>query len=156
MEIVDLNEGQPVSQTSDLARLIHHRFLSVKNLRTIQEQKWIASKMQFDGIEYANTDDSGEESGIYLNFTQMKCMSAYSQIMTTMCGPNGYPWSIKPTPEPILISLGINGTKEAERNPMIPPDIKQGIIKANMYQQMSQVRQTKTPLLYAKNRAIQQ
>ena len=132
MEIVDLNEGQPVSQTSDLARLIHHRFLSVKNLRTIQEQKWIASKMQFDGIEYANTDDSGEKSGIYLNFTQMKCMSAYSQIMTTMCGPNGYPWSIKPTPEPILISLGINDTKEAERNPMIPPDIKQGIIKANI------------------------
>ena len=132
MEIVDLNEGQPVSQTSDLARLIHHRFLSVKNLRTIQEQKWIASKMQFDGIEYVNTDDSGEKSGIYLNFTQMKCMSAYSQIMTTMCGPNGYPWSIKPTPEPILISLGINDTKEAERNPMIPPDIKRGIIKANI------------------------
>lgn len=132
MEIVDLNEGQPISQTSDLARLIHQRFISVKNLRTIQEQRWIESKMQFDGLSHATGDDNPNGSGIFLNFTQMKCMSAYSQIMTTMCGPNGYPWSIKPTPEPTLVSLGITDTKEAERNPMIPPDIKQGIIKANI------------------------
>ena len=132
MQIVDLNAGQPVSQTSDLARLIHNRFITVKNLRTIQEQKWIRSKMQFDGIDHLNPDESSEKSGIFLNFTQMKCMSAYSQIMTTMCGPQGYPWNIKPTPEPMLVSLGITDTKEAERNPMIPQDIKSSIIKANI------------------------
>jgi hypothetical protein len=132
MEIVDLNEGQPISQTSDLARLIHHRFISVKNLRTIQEQRWIESKMQFDGLSHATSDDNPNGSGIFLNFTQMKCMSAYSQIMTTMCGPNGYPWSIKPTPEPILVSLGITDTKEAERNPALPPSIKEKIVMANI------------------------
>jgi hypothetical protein len=75
MEIVDLNEGQPISQTSDLARLIHHRFISVKNLRTIQEQRWIESKMQFDGLSHATSDDNPNGSGIFLNFTQMKKLS---------------------------------------------------------------------------------
>jgi hypothetical protein len=131
MEVVDLNESQS-SPTSDLAVLVRNRFTSVKNLRLIQEQKWIKSKMQFDGLDFSVSDEDSNRSGIFLNFTQMKCMSAYSQIMTTMMGPNGYPWSIKPTPEPTLISLGITDMKEAERNNNIPAEIKEPIVRANI------------------------
>ena len=129
---VDLNEGTPVSKTSTLANLIHSRFTWCKTLRATQEQKWIESKMQFDGVDNGSNDDGNSKSSLYLNFTQMKCMSAYSQIMTTMMGPNGYPWSMRPTPEPELISLGLTNTREAERNPSLPTNLKNNVIKANI------------------------
>lgn len=46
--------------------------------------------MAFDGIDYYGADEDANKSGIYLNFTQMKTMSAYSQIMATMMGPDGF------------------------------------------------------------------
>ena len=140
MQVVDLNESMPSSNTTDLAQLVTNRWQWVKSLRLIQEQKWINSKMQFDGIDYAVAEDDINKSGIFLNFTQMKCMSAYSQIMSTMMGPNGFPWNIKPTPDPTLVSLGIKSTQEAEQIYSLPQKMAESIRKANMACDLMRVR----------------
>ena len=59
-------------------------------------------------------------------------MAAYSQIMSTMTGPDGFPWSIGPTPHPDLVRLGYESVREAEKNPSLPMDLQTEILKANI------------------------
>ena len=74
---VDLSNNQtPYSPTKSISLLVKRRFEECRNVRMIQEQKWIAAKMAFDGVDY-NSQQENQTSGIYLNFTQMKTMSAY-------------------------------------------------------------------------------
>lgn len=115
MEFGDI-QGQPPSATTGLAKLVQDRFTWCRNLRFLQQEKWLSAKMNFDGIDYYGSDESANQSGIFLNFTQMKSMSAYSQIMNVMSGVDGYPWYIKPTPQPELIKLGYKSVAEAEKN----------------------------------------
>jgi len=105
-EFGTIEAGKPFSITSGLAKLVQDRFTWCRNLRFLQQEKWLSAKMAFDGIDYYGSDEDANQSGIYLNFTQMKTMAAYSQIMSTMIGPDGYPWYIRPTPDPELVRLG--------------------------------------------------
>lgn len=131
-EFGTIEAGKPFSVTSGLSKLVQDRFTWCRNLRFLQQEKWLSAKMSFDGIDYAGSDEDANQSGIFLNFTQMKTMSAYSQIMSTMIGPDGFPWNIKPTPEPDLVRLGYKDTREAEKNLSIPEDLQTKIIKANI------------------------
>jgi hypothetical protein len=131
MEFGDI-QGQPPSATTGLAKLVQDRFTWCRNLRFLQQEKWLSAKMNFDGIDYYGSDESANQSGIFLNFTQMKSMSAYSQIMNVMSGVDGYPWYIKPTPQPELIKLGYKSVAEAEKIPNLPEYLKQNIVKANV------------------------
>lgn len=131
MEFGDI-QGQPPSATSGLAKLVQDRFTWCKNLRFLQQEKWLSAKMNFDGIDYYGSDESANQSGIFLNFTQMKTMSAYSQIMNVMSGVEGYPWDVRPTPFPELIKLGFDSTRQAEKHPNLSEDFKIQIMKANI------------------------
>ena len=137
---VDLSNNQtPYSPTKSISLLVKRRFEECRNVRMIQEQKWIAAKMAFDGVDY-NSQQDNQTSGIYLNFTQMKTMSAYSQIMATMSGPQGYPWNIKPTPDPELVKAGIRDMQEAEKMGGIPEQLQQKVLTANMACDLMRVR----------------
>lgn len=131
-EFGTIEAGKPFSITSGLAKLVQDRFTWCRNLRFLQQEKWLSAKMAFDGIDYYGSDEDANQSGIYLNFTQMKTMAAYSQIMSTMIGPDGYPWYIRPTPDPELVRLGYTDTREAEKNINIPEDLQTRILKANI------------------------
>jgi len=131
MEFGDI-QGQPPSATSGLAKLVQDRFTWCRNLRFLQQEKWLAAKMNFDGIDYYGSDESANQSGIFLNFTQMKTMSAYSQIMNVMSGVDGYPFSIRPTPIPEIVKLGFKSTGEAEKHPRLPEDLKMRIMASNI------------------------
>mgnify|MGYP003645209011 CR=1 FL=1 len=96
MEFGDI-QGQPLNATTYLAKVVTDKFTWCRNLRFLQQEKWLNAKMSFDGIDYYSNEEEANQSGIFLNFTQMKTMAAYSQIMSTMGGQDGYPWSIKPT-----------------------------------------------------------
>ena len=131
MEFGDI-QGQPPSATSGLAKLVQDRFTWCKNLRFLQQEKWLAAKMNFDGIDYYGSDESANQSGIFLNFTQMKTMSAYSQVMNVMSGVDGYPFSIRPTPIPEIVKLGFKSTAEAEKHPRLPEDLRMNIMASNI------------------------
>lgn len=131
MEFGDI-QGQPPSATSGLAKLVQDRFTWCRNLRFLQQEKWLSAKMNFDGIDYYGSDESANQSGIFLNFTQMKTMSAYSQLMNVMSGVDGFPWSMKPTPIPDIVKLGFNSTREAEKHPRLPENLRMSIMAANI------------------------
>ena len=131
-EFGTIEAGKPSSITTGLSKLVQDKFTWCRNLRFLQQEKWLSAKMAFDGIDYYGADEEANQSGIYLNFTQMKTMAAYSQIMSTMTGPQGYPWYVKPTPDPELVRLGFTNTQEAEKNPLLPPNLKENILKANI------------------------
>jgi len=131
MEFGDI-QGQPPTATTYLAKVVTDKFTWCRNLRFLQQEKWLNAKMSFDGIDYYSNEEESNQSGIFLNFTQMKTMAAYSQIMSTMGGQDGYPWSIKPTPDPTLVQLGFEGGKQAEKEPNLPEELKQKIKEANM------------------------
>ena len=131
MEFGDI-QGQPPSATTYLAKVVTDKFTWCRNLRFLQQEKWLNAKMSFDGIDYYSNEEEANQSGIFLNFTQMKTMAAYSQIMSTMGGQDGYPWSIKPTPDPTLVQLGFEGGKQADKEPNLPEELKQKIKEANM------------------------
>lgn len=131
-EFGTIEAGKPFSMTTGIAKTVMDRFTWARNLRFLQQEKWLSAKMAFDGIDYYGADEDANKSGIYLNFTQMKTMSAYSQIMATMMGPDGFPWYIKPTPDPDLIKLGITNTEEAERMPNISDTIRERVALSNM------------------------
>ena len=131
MEFGDI-QGQPLNATTYLAKVVTDKFTWCRNLRFLQQEKWLNAKMSFDGIDYYSNEEEANQSGIFLNFTQMKTMAAYSQIMSTMGGQDGYPWSIKPTPDPTLVQLGFEGGKQADKEPNLPEELKQKIKEANM------------------------
>lgn len=131
-EFGTIEAGKPVSITSGLAKLVQDKFTWCRNLRFLQQEKWLSAKMAFDGIDYYGAEEDANQSGIYLNFTQMKTMSAYSQIMSTMTGPQGYPWDIKPTTDPELVNLGFSSNKEAEKTNNISQDLIARITEANI------------------------
>lgn len=130
MEFGNIEQGQPYSMTTGIAKVVQDKFTWCRNLRFLQQEKWLSSKMMFDGIDY-QSDDEVNKSGLFLNFTQMKSMAAYSQIMSAMAGGDDYPWDIKPTPDPDLISLGFNNVAEAEKA-NIPEDLQTKILSANI------------------------
>ena len=131
MEFGDI-QGQPPSVTTGLAKFVTDKFTWCRNLRFLQQEKWLNAKMSFDGIDYYSSDGEANQSGLYLNFTQMKTMAAYSQLMATMGGQDGYPWSIKPTPDPMLSQLGFDSMKSAQNEPALPQELKDKIQIANM------------------------
>ena len=131
-EFATIEAGKPFSITTGLAKLVQDKFTWCRNLRFLQQEKWLSAKMAFDGIDYYGADEDANQSGIFLNFTQMKTMAAYSQIMSTMTGPDGFPWSIGPTPHPDLVRLGYESVREAEKNPSLPMDLQTEILKANI------------------------
>ena len=47
-------QGQPPSATTGLAKLVQDRFTWCKNLRFLQQEKWLSAKMNFDGIDYVD------------------------------------------------------------------------------------------------------
>ena len=131
MEFGTIEQGQPFSMTTGLAKLVQDKFTWCRNLRFLQQEKWLASKMMFDGIDYSSDEDTNK-SGLFLNFTQMKAMAAYSQIMATMAGGDSYPWDIKPTPDPDLVLLGFSNVSEAEKVNNIPVSLQEKVMKANI------------------------
>jgi hypothetical protein len=131
-EFGTIEAGKPTSITTGLSKLVQDRFTWCRNLRFLQQEKWLSAKMAFDGIDYYGSDEEANQSGIFLNFTQMKTMSAYSQIMSTMTGPQGYPWDIKPTTDPELVNLGFSTNKEAEKTNSISQDLVARITQANI------------------------
>ena len=130
MEFGSIEQGQPYSMTTGIAKVVQDKFTWCKNLRFLQQEKWLSSKMSFDGIDYTS-DDEVNKSGLFLNFTQMKSMAAYAQIMATMAGGDDYPWDIKPTPDPDLVSLGFKSVAEAEKA-NIPEDLQNRILASNI------------------------
>ena len=131
MEFGNIEQGQSFSMTTGLAKLVQDKFTWCRNLRFLQQEKWLNAKMSFDGIDYVSDQDVGK-SGLYLNFTQMKTMAAYSQIMSVMAGGDDFPWDIKPTPDPDLIMLGFENQKDAQTHPQIPVDLQEKILRANI------------------------
>jgi hypothetical protein len=59
----------------------------------------------------------------------MKTMAAYSRLMAVMMPPTGYPWSIKPTPHPELVKLGMK-PEAALASPEMSPEFKQVLSQA--------------------------
>lgn len=97
-EFATIEAGKPFSITTGLAKLVQDKFTWCRNLRFLQQEKWLSAKMAFDGIDYYGSDEDANQSGIFLNFTQMKTMAAYSQIMSTMTGLMDFLGQLAPRP----------------------------------------------------------
>ncbi len=112
------------SVTSSLARNVQDKFMIAKSLRVLQEVVWKEALQNFNGSYGTDVTFRDGASSVFINITQMKTMAAYSRIMAVMMPPSGYPWSIKPTPHPDLIRMGMKH-EAAMASPEISPEMKE-------------------------------
>ena len=112
------------SVTASLAKSVHDKFMIAKSLRVLQEVVWKEALQNFNGSYGTDVTFRDGASSVFINITQMKTMAAYSRIMAVMMPPSGYPWSIKPTPHPDLVKLGMKH-EAAMASPEISPQMKE-------------------------------
>ncbi len=122
-------EADALTRTSYLANTVHDKFSTARTQRVLQEQVWIEAMQNFNGEYGPSVTFRDGGSSVFVNITQMKTMAAYTRIMAIMVGTNGYPWSIKPTPHPSLIKMGM--TEEAAKvSSELDPAFKQELALA--------------------------
>jgi hypothetical protein len=117
------------SVTSALARNVQDKFEVSKSLRVLQEVVWKEALQNFNGTYGSDVTFREGASSVFVNLTQMKTMAAYSRLMAVMMPPAGYPWSIKPTPHPELVKLGMK-PEAALASPEMSPEFKQVLSQA--------------------------
>lgn len=115
--------------TSELAGIIYNRWSIARAQRVLMEQIWIEAMQNFNG-EYGPKFTPREGgSSVFVNITQMKSMASVSRLTAVMLGAGGFPWSIQPTPHPVLSQMGID-PKEVKDIPSLDPALKEEIMQA--------------------------
>ena len=105
METDDLKLDDSV--TARLAGSVHDKFMTAKSMKVQQEIIWKENLQNFNGEYGSDVTFRDGASSVFVNITQMKTMAAYSRVMAIMMPPQGFPWSIKPTPHPDMVKKGL-------------------------------------------------
>jgi hypothetical protein len=120
------NDNLEISEsvTASLARSVHDKFMTAKSLRVLQETVWKEALQNYNGEYGSDVTFRDGASSVFVNITQMKTMAAYTRLMSIFMTPQGFPWSIKPTPHPDLIRAGMTAD-EAMKRPEVSPESKE-------------------------------
>ncbi len=107
---------------SGLAQTLKGRFESWKESRRTQEDEWIASLRQYNGLYSPEVEAElrrqNTRSRVFIGLTRTKVMAAYSKIIDLLFQPGDSPWNIEPTPIPKIPGMREKLLKKAQMDVM--------------------------------------